>query len=75
MPIALLPVAGLFLGISASVLNNLSSHSPEWVRILFSYFKLGGEIVFANLPLLFAVAIALAFAQDSGVAGFSAVVG
>jgi PTS system glucose-specific IIC component len=34
-----------------------------------------GNVVFSNLPILFAIAIAISFTKDSGTAGLSALVG
>lgn len=80
LPIALLPVAGLFLGIGASFTNptTIASAGLEGIfgtvvdgsvvdpTILFHIFKVmagAGEIVFANLPLLFAVGVAIGLAN------------
>ena len=38
-------------------------------------FKFTGDMIFGNLPILFAVGIAIAYTEDSGVAGLAAVVG
>lgn len=75
VPIAILPVAGLLLGISASILNNLPHDTAQgWIQLL-NYFKAAGELVFASLPVLFAITIAISFSGDVGLAGFTAFVG
>lgn len=78
VPIALLPIAGLFLGIFAGIENIMLvsgvDANSSWF-LLTSVFKTIGEVVFANLPLLFAIGVAIAFTEDSGIAAFSAVVG
>lgn len=78
IPIALLPVAGLFLGIGAGIENIMRdvfdvAETNSWY-ILPDLIKNIGDVIFANLPLLFAIGIAISFADDSGVAGFTAVV-
>lgn len=84
LPIALLPVAGLMLGIGASFtgeafleLYGLQSVMGEgtFLYSLLSVLKDAGEVVFANLPLLFAVGVALGLADEhKEVAALSAVV-
>ncbi len=78
LPVALLPVAGLFLGVGAGF-ENLYKVKHEttvgtWAYI-FTIFKMIGDVVFGNLPILFAMGIAIAFANDVGVAAFAAFVG
>lgn len=78
LPIALLPIAGLFLGIGSGISNIMATAgvdaSSPWYLIPDLMSKLG-DIVFSNLAVLFAIAIAIAFTEDAGVAGFSAFVG
>ncbi len=76
IPIAVLPVAGLFLGIGAGIENIMRdvigvSADNAWY-ILPQTIKVIGDIVFGNLPLLFAIGVAIAFAEDSGIAAFTA---
>ncbi|MGY3725543.1 PTS system IIB component, Glc family /PTS system IIC component, Glc family [Granulicatella balaenopterae] len=84
LPIALLPVAGLMLGIGASFtgdafvktygLEGILGHGTLLFKIL-TVLKDCGGIVFANLPLLFAVGVALGMAKKvKEVAALSAVV-
>lgn len=72
LPIAMLPVAGLFLGIGSAIVTNAGS---EGLRIFGQILQVTGNAVFGNLPVLFCIAIAIAFAEDSGVAALSAFVG
>ncbi|MFD2180431.1 PTS glucose transporter subunit IIBC [Veronia pacifica] len=68
LPVSVLPVAGILLGVGAanfSWLPEIASHVME---------KAGGS-VFEQLPLLFAVGVALGFTNNDGVAGLSAIVG
>ncbi len=84
LPIALLPVAGLLLGIGSSLTNPsmLSAYGLE--RFLGEGTLLGsiltvlagvGDIIFANLPILFAMGVALGMAeQEKGTATLSAAI-
>ncbi|MFQ6371272.1 PTS transporter subunit EIIC [Shewanella sp. YIC-542] len=67
-PIAILPIAGLMMGVAGS----LSGALPP---LLFSLLSNVGNFVFAMMPLLFAVAIAVGFCRDQGAAAISAVFG
>lgn len=71
-PIALLPVAGLLLGIGSSFTNEtmINAYHLQSVlskgSVLYSIFLLmsaTGSIIFANLPLLFAMGVALGMAE------------
>lgn len=69
--VAILPIAGLFLGIGAAVVTAAKVNTPLY---LFGvYLKSIGDFVFANLQILFAVSIAIAYTNQSAIAGFSAV--
>lgn len=72
MPIAVLPIAGLLLGIGAAIQNNIPTNSPQALLAFAAFLKNAGDFVFGNLAVLFAVAIAIAFTRDSGVAALSA---
>lgn len=84
LPIALLPLAGLFLGIGASITGEafVNSYNLQWLlgegTILFKIFKVltaSGEVIFGNLALLFAISVALGLAKKAKeVAALSAVV-
>ncbi|MGV3279081.1 glucose-specific PTS transporter subunit IIBC [Rickettsiales bacterium LUAb2] len=80
LPIALLPAAGILLGIGGSFSN------PETIIafpilnhvILQSIFKVmasAGSVVFANLALLFSIGVAVGLAKsDKGTAGLAAAI-
>lgn len=73
-PIAVLPVAGLLLGIGGGVAGVLTIQHPGAAGAIgfFNVLKAGGDIVFANLGAIFAVSIAFGFAKQSkGVAALS----
>ncbi|MBR0851637.1 PTS glucose transporter subunit IIBC [Bradyrhizobium diazoefficiens] len=68
LPVAVLPVAGLLLGIGSSDFSFI----PHTVNLVMAK---SGDAVFANLPLIFAVGVALGLANNDGVAAVAAVVG
>lgn len=84
IPIAVLPIAGILLGIGAAFTNPLMVETYGLTGILgegtILYYILStmsaiGNIVFANLPLIFAVGIASGLAlQEKGAAGLSAAI-
>jgi len=72
LPIAILPVAGLLLGIGASFTNQAMLESKNLVGVMgpgtipyaiLSVMAACGEVVFANLPLIFAVGVAIGMAK------------
>ncbi len=74
LPIAMLPIAGLFLGIGSAI--TATAIDPSGAQAIFgNIISAGGNIVFACLPVLFCIAIAITFTDDAGVAGLSAFVG
>ncbi len=84
LPISLLPIAGLFLGIGSAMVNIVASHfhginhlTVGWDSFITfaNFIKGSGDVVFGNLPIMFAVAIAITFTSDAGGAALTAVVG
>ena len=71
LPIAMLPIAGLFLGVGSAIVNNTEGVA----QVIGNILLMPGQIVFNSLPVLFAIAIAITFTKDSGTAGLSAFVG
>lgn len=80
LPIAVLPAAGLLLGIGGALSNpNTIVAYPfldqAFLQAIFTIMSSAGDIVFANLPLLFAVGLAVGLARaDKGTVGLSAVI-
>ena len=73
LPIALLPIAGLLLGIGASLTNATMLQEYNLVGILgegtipyaiFSLFSSVGSVIFDQLPIIFAMGVALGMAQN-----------
>ncbi|MGR5144513.1 PTS transporter subunit EIIC [Photobacterium sp. DNB23_23_1] len=79
LPIAVLPAAGLLLGIGGVFSNPVTILTyplldNTLLQAIFVMMRMSGEIVFANLALLFAVGIAVGLAKnDKGTAGLAAV--
>lgn len=84
LPIALLPIAGIFLGIGSSLTNTnmLAAYHLKGLMgpgtapyILFSLLNSAGSIIFDNLPILFAVGIAIGMARtEKATAALSSIV-
>lgn len=72
LPIAILPVAGLFLGIGGSFTNPTTIETYNLTAVLgpgtfanslLTVMAQAGEVVFANLPILFAMGVAIGMAK------------
>lgn len=72
MPIAVLPAAALLLrlGVYFETVSWLS-----WGDTIWRVMAAGGQAVFDNLPLLFAIGVAIGFTEGAGAAGLAAGVG
>ncbi|MGL6040250.1 MAG: PTS transporter subunit EIIC, partial [Deefgea sp.] len=68
LPVAVLPVAGLLLGIGASEFSFIPT-------IVSALMKAGGDAIFGHLPLIFAIGVALGLTENDGVAAIAASVG
>jgi PTS system glucose-specific IIC component len=75
LPVAILPVAGILLGVGTSFLTPESAHPSLFPNIIFKLMSFGGNVIFANLALIFAIGVALGFTENDGAAALSAVVG
>ncbi|MGZ9582957.1 glucose-specific PTS transporter subunit IIBC [Paenibacillus marinisediminis] len=80
MPVALLPAAGLLLGIgnmliSPDFLDLVPAMDNSVVHSVATVMMNAGQIVFTNLALLFAVGVAVGLAGGEGVAGLAAIIG
>lgn len=83
-PIALLPVAGLLLGIGSSFSNSatIEAYNLGWLlgpgtvlNLILSIMSATGNVIFGNLPLIFAMGVALGMAkQEKEIATLSAAV-
>ena len=68
LPVSVLPVAGLLLGVGSSKLWFIPS-------LLAMIMAKAGDSILANLPLLFALGVALGLCEFEGVAAVAAAVG
>ena len=80
LPIAILPAAGLLLGIGGAFSNaNTIAAYPildnEVLQGIFIVMSKSGDVIFANLPLIMAIGLAVGLAKaEKGVAALSAAV-
>ncbi len=64
LPVAILPAAGLLLAFgnafqNPALLVKIPAMGADWFQLIASVMEQSGGIVFGNLPLLFAVGVAL----------------
>lgn len=84
LPIAILPIAGLMLGIGGSFTNTATLESYGLTSImgegtplytLLSVLSATGQIIFDNLPIIFAIGVAIGMAKaEKEVAALSSVI-
>ena len=84
LPIAILPVAGLFLGVGGSFTNATMIEAygltgligpGTFLYSILSVMNAAGNVVFGNLPLLFAMGVAIGMAKkEKDVAALSAAI-
>ena len=80
LPVAILPAAGILLALGNAMHNAQLVAIAPWLEhevfvIISSIMESSGQIIFDNLPLLFAVGTALGLAGGDGVAALAALVG
>ncbi|GEP86041.1 hypothetical protein SCO01_02310 [Staphylococcus cohnii subsp. cohnii] len=81
LPIAILPAAGLLLGIGGALSNpnTIKTYPVLDITLLQNIFVLmssAGNIVFQNSPVIFAIGVAIGLARsDKGTAGLAAMLG
>lgn len=68
LPVSVLPIAGLLLGIG-------SAHFSLIPDIISQVMSSSGDVIFSNLPLIFAISVALGLTNNDGVAALASVVG
>jgi PTS system glucose-specific IIC component len=68
LPVSVLPVAGILLGVGSANFSWLPA-------ILSQVMAAAGSAVFGNLPLLFAIGVAIGLTENDGVAALAATVG
>ncbi|SES22842.1 PTS system, D-glucosamine-specific IIC component [Gracilibacillus ureilyticus] len=80
LPVALLPAAGILLAFGTSFAQDQWVEKFPWfgnatVQKILEVMSEAGGVVFDNLPLLFAVGVAIGLAKGDGVAGLAAIIG
>lgn len=80
LPVAILPAAGILLAFGNAMHNEQLMQYAPWLDSQFFVMLSGimesaGQVIFDNLPLLFAIGTALGLAGGDGVAGLAALVG
>src|SRR3954454_11025289 len=68
LPVSVLPVAGILLGVGSANFSWLP-HAVSQVMAA------SGNAIFANLPLLFAIGVAIGLTDNDGVAALAGTVG
>lgn len=72
LPVAVLPVAGLLLGVGSGLLNA----GVDWIPTLVPQIMTeSGNVIFDNVPLIFAIGTTLGLTDNDGVAALAAVTG
>lgn len=80
LPVALMPAAGILLGIgtmiqSTDFLGVFPTFNASWIQSIALIMSGSGDIIFINLPLIFAVGVAIGLCDGDGVAGLATIVG
>src|SRR5438045_9572461 len=68
LPVSVLPVAGILLGVGSANFSWL----PESVSLIMAK---SGDAIFGNVPLLFAIGVAIGLAENDGVAALAGTTG
>lgn len=77
-PVMILPIAGILMGLGAALTSNTVVQAMPFlehtsVQYILTLLKSVGSIVFNNLPVIFAISIAMGYAKkEKGVAALSA---
>ncbi|QJC34404.1 PTS glucose transporter subunit IIBC [Enterobacteriaceae endosymbiont of Donacia crassipes] len=67
LPVSVLPIAGILLGIGSA--------NFHWLpNIISNIMEKTGGSVFANIPLIFSIGVALGFTQNNGISALASVV-
>src|SRR5215510_13296949 len=68
LPVSVLPVAGILLGVG-------SANFPWLPEVVSQVMAAAGSAIFGNLPLLFAIGVAIGLTENDGVAALAGTVG
>ncbi len=79
VPVAVLPAAGILLGIGGGLLGGVDAGTfhitSSFILGLLQVMKNSGDAVFGALPLMFAIGVVIALTNNDGVAALAASVG
>ncbi|MGL4522494.1 MAG: glucose-specific PTS transporter subunit IIBC [Bacilli bacterium] len=80
VPVAILPAAGMLLAFGTlfqneAFLDQVPFLASDGFQIFARVISQAGDIVFGNLPLLFAVGVAIGLSNGDGIAGLAAIIG
>lgn len=80
LPIAMLPAAGILLGIGIALQEETLLEAVPFLNIdliqnLSKIMSFSGQIIFDNLPILFAVGVAVGLSGEAGAAALAATIG
>lgn len=78
VPVTVLPAAGLLVALGRMIQNimNIAGESPSSLVLGLSQVLYGGGLaIFEQLPVIFAIGVAIGFTGGAGVAGLASVVG
>ncbi len=79
IPVAVLPAAGILLGIGGGLLGGVAAGTfhitSPFILGLLKVMQGSGDAVFSALPLMFAIGVVIAFTDNDGVAALAAAVG
>jgi len=79
IPVAVLPAAGILLGVGGGILGGVQTgafpiHSAFLLGLL-EVMKVSGDAVFGAMPIMFAIGVVIAYTNNDGVAALAAAVG
>ncbi|RTR28060.1 glucose-specific PTS transporter subunit IIBC [Deinococcus radiophilus] len=78
LPVAVLPAAGILLGLGAALNDDSytwAPYIPEWLQFVGTMMVAASDVIFGNLPIIFAMGVAVGLSGGSGVAALAALVG
>ncbi len=79
VPVAVLPAAGILLGVGGGILGGVAAGtfhiSSPFILGMLQVMKASGDAVFGALPLMFAIGVVIALTNNDGIAALAASVG
>ncbi|MCE5334897.1 MAG: glucose-specific PTS transporter subunit IIBC [Desulfobacteraceae bacterium] len=79
IPVAVLPAAGILLGVGGGILGGVQTGAfpieSSFLLGLLEVMKVSGDAVFGAMPIMFAIGVVIAYTNNDGVAALAAGVG